>query len=382
LTITDGDQRQGPETRAETADQAYLAYRSRSRLGSLDGLRCLCILAVIWHHAPWWTSIPNAPTLFGRGFVGVDFFFVLSGFLITTLLLREEEARATFSLQAFYWRRALRILPVYFFVVTLVAAYYILVKGQHEHLSILPYYYVFLSNFLPDHIPLLSPTWSLSVEEQYYLIWPLALLILPRRLIPWVLGFAVALNVLSAMGVLGIPAIEVGQLVLSLPNSTYAPILIGSALALVLNSGRGFAVLWPLLGSRFAALAALGAVVVLLQVLPGDLRGLPNLVLHLAMAAALAALVMRDGHQLSRALSWRPVARIGEISYGIYLYHLIALHVTTVALARLGIDAPPVLLICYAAMSVAMAEVSDRTLERFFRGFRNRGPGAAKSGAL
>lgn len=382
MTSLDGDQRQEVGALPGSAEGAYLGYRSRSRFGSLDGLRCLCILAVIWHHSPWWTAMTDAPRLLQRGFVGVDFFFVLSGFLITTLLLREEEAKARFSLKGFYWRRALRILPVYFFVVTAVALYYIGVKGQTDYLSILPYYYVFLSNFLVEHIPLLSPTWSLAVEEQYYLIWPLALLVLPRRWVPGVLAIAIALNVLGVMGTFGLSAATIGPLQLSLPNATYAPILIGSALALMLHSRRGFSALWPLLGSRLAAPAALAAVVVLLQVLPENLIGLPNLVLHLAMAAALAALVMREDHLLSRAMGWRPVARVGEISYGIYLYHLIALHVATIATAKLGIGTGPVVLVTYAAISVAMAEASDRTLERFFRGFRNRGPGAAKSDAL
>jgi peptidoglycan/LPS O-acetylase OafA/YrhL len=382
MTVVDGERRQKVSALPGSAESAYLAYRAQSRFGSLDGLRCLCILAVIWHHSPWWTAMTDAPRLLQRGFVGVDFFFVLSGFLITTLLLREEEAKGRFSLRGFYWRRALRILPVYFFVVTAVALYYIGVKGQTDYLSILPYYYVFLSNFLAEHIPLLSPTWSLAVEEQYYLIWPLALLILPRRWVPWLLALAIALNVAGAMGVLGLSAAVIGPLQFSLPNSTYAPILIGSVLALMLNSHRGFSALWPVLGSRLAAPATLVMVVILLQILPDDLRGLPNLALHLAMALALAALVMREDHLLSRAMGWRPVARVGEISYGIYLYHLIALHVATVATAKLGIGAGPVVLLTYATISVVMAEISDRTLERFFRRFRGRGPGTVKTGAL
>ena len=114
----------------------------------------------------------------------------------------------------------------------------------------------------------------------------------------------------------------------------------------------------------------------LLEVLPDDLRGLPNLVLHLTMAVALATLVMREDNGLAPAMRWRPVARIGEISYGIYLYHLLALHVATVALGKLGMTAAPTVLVTYTLLSILVSEVSDRTLERFFRRFRNRGPGA------
>jgi peptidoglycan/LPS O-acetylase OafA/YrhL len=371
----------GPATgdaRLQTVDggsgrAAYDRYLQTGRFGSLDGLRCLCILAVLWHHGPWWTALSDPPQILGRGFVGVDFFFILSGFLITTLLLREERATGRFSLSQFYYRRALRILPVYFFVVTVVATYYIGVKGQTEYLSILPYYYVFLSNFLIDHIPLLAPTWSLAVEEQYYLIWPLLLMCLPRRALLPVLVVLVGLNVVGAMGVFGLTAPDLGPLRIALPNSTYAPILIGSALALALHRPGVFAQLWPLAGHRAAAPLAFGLILLLLQTLPGDLRGLPNLILHLAMAFALAALVMREDHPMAGALGWRPVVRIGEISYGIYLYHLIGLHIVTVGLGAAGVTSAPLILVGYAILSFLIADLSDRTLERFFRKFRHRG---------
>lgn len=365
----------GALNQSAAANGAYDAYLGRTRFGSLDGLRFLCILAVIWHHSTWWTIMTDRPRILERGFVGVDFFFVLSGFLITTLLLREARATGRFSLTGFYWRRALRILPVYYFVVTLVALYYIGVKGLTDYLNILPYYYVFLSNFLDDHIPLLSPTWSLAVEEQYYLIWPLVLISLPRRLVLPALALAIAANVLVAAGAFGLTAASLGPLRFGLPNSTYAPILIGSALAVLLDRRDSFAGLWPVLGQPVAGPLAFGLILVLLQAMPEDLRGWPNLAMHLAMAAALAALVMREDHPMASALRWRPVARVGEISYGIYLYHLIALHIATVALAKAGVSAAPVILVCYAVLSVLIAELSDRTLERFFRGLRNRGPG-------
>jgi peptidoglycan/LPS O-acetylase OafA/YrhL len=366
---------------SDTGNTAHQRYLSVGRFGSLDGLRFLCILAVLWHHGPWWTAMPARPRILERGFVGVDFFFVLSGFLITALLLRERRARGRFSLSQFYYRRALRILPVYFFVVTLVAAYYIGVKGQTEYLNILPYYYVFLSNFLIEHIPLLTPTWSLAVEEQYYLIWPLMLMVLPTRALLPVLAVLVGLNVIGSMGVFGPGAPDVGPLRFALPNSTYAPILIGSALALALERPGFFAVLWRFTGHRAAAPVLLVGVGVLLQVLPDDLRGLPNMTLHLTMAGALAALVMREDNHLEPLLSWRPVARIGEISYGIYLYHLIALHVATVGLGAAAVTSAPVILLVYAILSFLMADLSDRTLERFFRRFRQHGSATASQAA-
>jgi len=113
-----------------------------------------------------------------RGFLGVDLFFVLSGFLITTLLLRERAGRGRIALGAFYRRRALRLLPVSLPVVTALGSVAVLVQGRGQYAAIWPYYYVFLATFLTDHIPLLSPTSSRSEEEQFYLLWPLAL-------VPW-----------------------------------------------------------------------------------------------------------------------------------------------------------------------------------------------------
>lgn len=365
-----------PVTPSAPRDPDFARYLGQRRFGSLDGLRFLCILAVIWHHGPIWGQVWDkaGPLLAARGFLGVDFFFVLSGYLITTLLLREAARDGSFSLKGFYIRRARRILPIYLFVVALAAGWFILGKGQVKYLEYLPYYLFFLANFLTEHIPLLAPTWSLAVEEQYYLVWPLLLMILPPRAVLPVLGVLIAVNVAGIMGAfapLGLVAFEAGPLTIALPNATYAPILIGSALAVILNDPRGFAVVNRLCGARLAAPLLLVLVVGLAAVLPPDLRGLPNLALHLAMAACLAALVVREDNGLAPVLRLRPLARVGEISYGIYLYHLFALHIASVLVARLGLGptevGPWLVLVGYGLISVLIAEISYRTLEAWFR---------------
>jgi peptidoglycan/LPS O-acetylase OafA/YrhL len=356
-----------------TASAAFADYSDRSRFKTLDGLRCLCIMAVLWHHGPIWGAMTGAPILLGRGFLGVDFFFVLSGFLITTLLLRETARNGRFSLGNFYRRRILRIIPVYFFVVTAVSAYFVLVKGEWAYAELVPYYFLFLANFLTTDIPLLAPTWSLSVEEQYYLVWPLLLMVLPGRLVLPVLAALVALNVAGIMGVLsalGLSSLDLGPLRIALPNATYAPILMGSALAVLLHDRRGFAALFTLLGHRSAPVVLLILLVGLAAVLPADLRGLPNLAIHLAMTACLASLVVREDHQLAPILSWRPAARVGTISYGIYLYHLIALHGVTALTSHFDVSAPWLGLLTYIALSIVISEVSYRTLETWFQRLR------------
>ncbi len=133
------------------------------------------------------------------------------------------------------------------------------------------------------------------------------------------------LNVVAATGGLrfiGIRPIVIDPLVFKMFTTTYAPILIGSGLAILLHHKTGFEALSRILGFKAAAPITFSLLPVLINFLPSDVTGWPNLVLHLAMASCLASIVMRECHQLHRVFTFRPVVRIGEISYGIYLYHL------------------------------------------------------------
>ncbi len=345
------------------------SYLSRRRFGSLDGLRFLCIAAVLWHHAPVWTSDPSVSQIATRGFLGVDFFFVLSGFLITTLLLREQDQTGRISLLKFYVRRARRILPPYLLVVTAIAVYHIIWRERAEYWELLPYYYLFLANFLTEHIPLLTPMWSLSMEEQYYLLWPLLIVVVPERWLLPIIAILAVVNVAAIQGafaILGLPGIEVGALRLSLPPATYAPILLGSAGAILLNRPEGFAAVVQLLGHRWSAPMAFFAVLAAAGWSPQNLLGWPNLLIHLLMLMALLSLVVREDNGLAPILSWRPIMRVGQVSYGVYLYHLIALHATNVLLIQLGLEDPWSVLLIYSALAVLMAELSYHLLERRF----------------
>jgi hypothetical protein len=142
----------------------------------LDGLRCLAILGVVWYHAaaPSYASGPLS-----RGFEGVSLFFVISGFLITTLLLREQSETGDISLRSFYLRRTLRIFPVYYGV---LAFYALLVFLQERHSTAgaqfwhnLPFFMTYTSDWFvnadSDRVIFLF-SWSLATEEQFYLFWP------------------------------------------------------------------------------------------------------------------------------------------------------------------------------------------------------------------
>lgn len=364
-----------PTSLSDPVEAAFEAYRGQVRFSCLDGIRFISIMAVLWHHSAVHVAMENPPMILKRGFLGVDFFFVLSGFLITTLLLREAAHKGSISLKSFYWRRILRIVPIYFLVVCAASAYVIAVRGEMQYAPLVPYYFLFLANFLSEHIPLLTPTWSLSVEEQYYMLWPLLLVLLPRRTVLPVLGVLIAVNVAGVMGAfapLGIRPFDWGPLRFALPNSTYAPILIGSALAVLLHHRKSFLAILPVFGHRLAPLAAFAFLAVLLQVSPPDVRGLPNLAIHLSMAAALTSIVIRDDNILTPLMAWRPVARIGEISYGIYLYHLFTLSLVNIVLSKLTLYTPWAEFVLNILLVIIVSETSFRTYERFFLKFRHR----------
>jgi peptidoglycan/LPS O-acetylase OafA/YrhL len=135
----------------------------------LDGLRAVAIGAVLILHGSY-SNIPG-------GFLGVDLFFVLSGFLITALLIEERVANGYVSITSFYWRRVLRIFPPIFIGVLL----FIFLREPSNNLyHAIPAILFFYANYV-DELGVMSHTWSLSVEEQFYLVWPLVFVLLSRK---------------------------------------------------------------------------------------------------------------------------------------------------------------------------------------------------------
>ncbi|MCW3102508.1 MAG: acyltransferase 3 [Bacteroidetes bacterium] len=168
----------------------------------LDGLRFFCFLSVFLFHSfhTEFDSIKNSGVytfvkkdLFGNGNIGVNFFFVLSGFLITYLLIEEKESRSTIDVKSFWMRRILRIWPLYYFCVFFGFVIFPWIKvhfGQTPMETADPLYYItftnnfdFISKGLPDS-SVLGVLWSIAIEEQFYLLWPLLLVILPVKHYP------------------------------------------------------------------------------------------------------------------------------------------------------------------------------------------------------
>lgn len=306
---------------------------------ALDGLRGVAVLLVIAAHY-------GAPFLLGGGAAGVTVFFVLSGFLITALLLGERETTGRIDVAAFYRRRARRLLPalVVVLITTVVIGAWLsdpLVVPQ----ALATLFYV--ANLFEPHEPL-GHTWTLSAEEQFYLVWP-AVVIGLAWLRPGALGLVAA-----AVALVLVP----GPYVLS----AFGAIAAGAALAVVAVDGRLPAIgrlTWMLLVPiGIASAFAYGA----------ETSVLLRVVVVIASLGLIAA-AARDTAPC--ILAWGPLSFVGRISYGLYLWHV----PVRWGLTALGIDqvwtlATPL----GVALSFLAAAVSWRYLEQpiLSRGRRQR----------
>ena len=336
----------------------------------IDGMRALAVLAVVLYHADF--SIRGWRLATG-GFVGVDVFFVISGYLITAILLRGF-ADPSFRLRRFYERRARRILPALFLVLVVTIPFgwsRMLPDAFEEYVRSLVAATLFVANFFflaedsytaaASELDPLIHTWSLSVEEQFYLLYPVALLAV------WRWGRA-RLSVLLWSGLLA-SLLLAEWTVRQAPDTAFYllptrgwELLAGAVLARrELSIGRRGE------GSRTGAvMAAGGLALVVLSVLGfHDRVRHPGLIGVLPIAGSMAMIWYAGGADpVSRVLRSRALVPIGLISYSLYLWHQPVL-----AFARLGsIDAlGAVAKIACLALSLLLALVSWRFVETPFR---------------
>jgi peptidoglycan/LPS O-acetylase OafA/YrhL len=312
----------------------YMAASSafpRSHIPALDGLRGWAILLVLLTHlAPAWGWPTSLAHLASFGWIGVDLFFVLSGFLITGILLDSKGLPG--YLKNFYARRILRIWPIYFLLLALVFLVmpHIGAAFQFPRSVYRWEYYVFylqnilLYDFGPDP---LRVTWSLAVEEQFYLVWPLLVLVTPPAALKKIL---VTLAVLSPM--MRIALVLGGGSEFALYTHTFFRLdglVLGSLLAIWTRSG---AFAWEMLGQfgkrTLAASLPLTIAVAWAMEAAGNRRqallGFSFLLWVLAITfTACLALTLRNS-QAPRSFSVVDNAvfrRLGKVSYGLYIYH-------------------------------------------------------------
>ncbi len=341
-------------------------------LPGLDGLRALAVVAVLLYHA-------GARWLPG-GFLGVEVFFVISGYLITSLLLAEWQARGGVDLKAFWLRRARRLLPAAFLLILSTLAFAVLflpaeVAGlRGDALASFAYltnwYLVLDQQSYFEAVGRPSPLrhlWSLAVEEQFYLLWPLAFAVGTlrwgrRRLLLGVLAGAAAST--AWMVVLYRPDVDPSRLYYG-TDTRAAGLLLGVALAYVWAPARRSPALPPTrLAPDLVGLPALGGLGLLFLHLgecqPFLYQG-GFLAVALATAVVIAVVVHPRSRLVPRLLGWRPLRWLGLRSYSIYLWHW-----PVFVFTRPQIDVPldgPALLAFRLGLTLTLAQLSYRYVE-------------------
>lgn len=346
------------------------------RLPGLDGLRGVAVLAVIAYHLNLGNFLP-------AGFLGVDIFFTVSGFIITALMLQEHARTGRIDFAAFYLRRARRLFPAALFMLLVVVALTPLLQpaALARLREDLPAAFLYVSNWWQivaqqsyfeaiDQPRLLQHLWSLAVEEQYYLLWPWLCFGLLQRFGKTGLGIAAAGIALASTAWMA--WLYAAQTVGTDPSRVYLGtdthlmgLLTGSAMATVWNPWK-IRVAWPA-RDELLNLAGTAALAALVWVMVETHEGLPGLYLGGFLGAALlTALVIgaatREGTWVAFLLSTRPMRWLGARSYSLYLWHWpVVVWLAPSAQA----EAPERVLITVASLllTVVCAEASYRWIE-------------------
>jgi peptidoglycan/LPS O-acetylase OafA/YrhL len=326
-----------------------------THLPQLDGLRAVAVMFVMAFH-----FIPGVDRFAPLGSIGVRLFFVLSGFLITRLLLDARGRPLGPALRAFYIRRGLRIFPVFYLVLALAAL--LGIRPVREtwgwHVGYLTNAYLYLRG---DWHGSISHLWSLAVEEQFYLVWPWLVLLTPA---PRLAAAIVAMIVLAPLSRMAIG----GPMQSVLPTSCLDSLGAGALLALpaaraaVMRAGAalGAPLLVAALALRLTGRSGVGLDVAL------------DFGVSLTSAWVIGLAAQGLGGASGEFLSARPVIYLGTISYGVYLYHGFVPY----AVGRLWpgmVDAAwPVRAVVLVTVTVAVASASWHLFERFWLAWKER----------
>jgi peptidoglycan/LPS O-acetylase OafA/YrhL len=278
---------------------------TQHRIPSLDGLRAISITLVVLSHLVKWKHL-SLTVLGSYGELGVHVFFVLSGYLITNLLLREHERTSTISLTDFYLRRAFRIFPAAFVFLAVVSVlYWHEIRWYHMVAALL-----YVANMDESRPWIFGHLWSLSIEEQFYLLWPFVLKRWHRHR-----------TVILLCVMLSTPALRTVCYALKIGGGCVGSLpMFADRLAI----GCLLAIFAPRLPRIRASLALAMAVFVILSPwfpASSPLRTLFSLfLLRPLLHLSIAGIVLHVIQVPYRALNWSPIAWVGKVSYSLYLW--------------------------------------------------------------
>lgn len=294
----------------------------------LDGVRGISILLVLVHHL-------ELPWAWQGGFLGVDVFFVLSGFLITSLLLQEWKQSGQISLKKFYLRRALRLFPALYLLMLLLCLYAFVFLDARRAFNIYESTLVtslYASNWVLAfnygyQLGPLAITWSLAIEEQFYLLWPTALTLIMRMKIGWRWLFGGLVLIILCIALHRRMMWQQGAALSRLYYATDTradALLIGCLAALLISYG-----VWPAsrgFGFLMRSLAAVAAALAVYQIITaapreGRFFAGPYILFPLAVSQIITVLLLWPPKIALAVLKWWPLVWLGRVSYGLYLWH-------------------------------------------------------------
>jgi peptidoglycan/LPS O-acetylase OafA/YrhL len=362
---------------------------------ALDGIRGIAILAVILHHCrfllnPAFRFQYLVVKLLDVGWCGVVLFFVLSGFLITGILLDSRTSPNYFS--TFYLRRFLRIFPLYYGYLALVfvglPVLYRLIGGIYPLAHTNAWWYIsYVQNFRPNTIigdPFLGHLWSLAVEEQFYLVWPLLVLIVRPGGLSWICSALIPLSLVIRLHYAGRTG-DLDAFVNTFTPASLDALASGALVALAVRSP-----VWRRRAAQFARpfIVACSVWFCILSWRAGGLFEYQTPIqtwgitaLTLLFAGVIFVAATSSGGPMNAFLQLRPLRFTGKISYGLYVWHPLVMAAlapvfaavpTTVALVDLGLNTEKILLVLFS--SLAVATVSWFYFEKPILGLKSRFP--------
>lgn len=352
-------------------------------ISALDGIRAIAIILVMLFHFHYTLEI---------GWVGVQLFFVLSGFLITSILLKEKENNLSFYLKRFYWRRSLRIFPLYYLYLLLIAVCFLIFNYPSAFPKLAPYLFTYTYNYYPLIESLkfdaaFTHFWSLCVEEQFYLFWPFVIFFFSKRGLKFLLIIVILFSPLFRLLMGGY-----------LANTTIDTGSFGEIIYRMLPSqldSFAFGALIPLFSLHkikkrigLAFLLVMGVTVLLgllnLNSIPDDIMpGISSLgypignminyshvwsytVINIASLFLILVVLNSDVNiWYNRILGSKVFIAIGRVSYGLYVYHWVLLSAYRVLIGKY-IDNTFLSFSIYFVICYLVSELSYRLFEKFF----------------
>ncbi len=333
------------------------------------------------------------------GWIGVQLFFVLSGYLITTILLEEKSHNFSFYLKRFYWRRSLRIFPLYYTYLALVSIVYLIAHIPQNFLQAIPYLLTYTYNYLPLIIGLKFDAffphfWSLSVEEQFYLFWPLLIFVFSSRglriMIVLIIIFSPIFRLIMGLQLTDdfTSSIEIGEIIYRLLPSQLDAFAYGALIpifklnklqwnwsvilitVLVFFITVGVSNFNSVGFSSMHSFSSLGYPI-------GSLHNQAHvwsymLINTLCMVIILWVLSCKRTHPVLQFFSTKAMVSIGKISYGMYVYHWVIIFTIRKYVKLDGAIELTAGFILYAALTYVISWLSFEYLEKFFLQWKNK----------